>query len=89
MISHASERFWKSYQKLPFQLKSKAREVYVLGKKNSSHKILHFKQIHSDKQIFSVRITMNYRVLGVRNDEFMVWFWIGSQDDFNKMIAEL
>jgi hypothetical protein len=34
-----------------------------------------------------VRIDRDYRALGVRDGEEIVWFWIGSHADYDRVIA--
>ncbi|MFQ5559708.1 MAG: hypothetical protein ACE5FU_03860 [Nitrospinota bacterium] len=87
MISHTNSSFWKAYEKLSPLMKAKAREVYLLGEKNSGHNSLQFRQVHPEKPVYSVRIEKNHRVLGIRNGEYMIWFWIGSNDQFNELLA--
>jgi hypothetical protein len=36
-----------------------------------------------------VRITIEYRALGVRDADEIVWFWIGSHADYEKLISRL
>ncbi len=39
--------------------------------------------------IDSVRISLDHRALGVRAGEDIVWFWIGSHADYDKVISQL
>jgi hypothetical protein len=39
--------------------------------------------------LWSARITRNHRVLGVLEASTVIWFWIGSHDDYLRLIAEL
>jgi len=36
-----------------------------------------------------VRITRDYRALGVRDGEAIVWFWIGSHADYERLLTQL
>ncbi len=88
MISHTTERFRKAFRKLPKSVQRQAKEAYKLFSKNPYHPSLRFKQIHSQKPIYSVRVGLGYRAVGVRDGEEIVWFWIGSHADYDKLIAE-
>ena len=57
-------------------------------KLNNHHPGLHFKQIHYTKQIFSVRIGFSYRALGIIENDTIIWFWIGSHEDYNNLITQ-
>jgi hypothetical protein len=47
------------------------------------------KKVHTEQEIYSVRITEDYRALGVREGNTIVWFWIGSQDDYERLLRQL
>jgi hypothetical protein len=59
-----------------------------MWKENSHHPSLHYKQIHQKEPIFSVRIGLSYRALGIKEDEVMIWFWIGSHEEYNNLITQ-
>jgi len=75
--SQTTEKFWKAFAKLPAHVQRKARERYQLWKDNPSHPSLQFKQIHSSRPIFSVRVGIGWRAVGIKQDEIMIWYWIG------------
>ena len=66
MISVTTERFRKAYKDLPEQIKESARRAYKIWKENPKHTSLQFKQIHKTQAVYSVRINLAYRVLGVK-----------------------
>ena len=35
------------------------------------------------------RINLQYRALGIRDDDTIAWFWIGLHDDYDRMLARL
>lgn len=39
--------------------------------------------------IYSVRIALGWRAVGVKEGEHMIWFWIGSHAEYDKLIALL
>ena len=89
MNSKTTDRFWKSYAELPEDVKKKAKDAYKQFIGNPYHPSLHFKRIHSTRPIFSVRITINYRSIGLLKENEIIWFWIGSHSDYEKMIKTL
>lgn len=89
MKSHTTERFRKMLQQLPEQTKRQAREAYKLFQQNPYHPSLRFKQIHPTKPIYSVRISRDFRAVGARDEDEIVWFWIGSHTDYDKLIARI
>ena len=89
MISRTTDRFWECYRELPEQTRKEARKAYAAFKKNPYHPGLHFKRIHSTRPIFSLRITKDYRAIGIQEDERIIWFWIGSHGDYDKLVKQL
>jgi len=88
MKSETTLRFRKAYEHLPEQIKVSARRAYNLWKENPHHPGLQFKQIHKSQPIFSVRITLSWRALGVKEGNCIIWFWIGSHAEYDRLIAE-
>jgi hypothetical protein len=72
---------------LPEQVRRQAREAYKLFAQNPYHPSLHFKQVHPTRSIYSVRISIEYRALGVQEEGEIIWFWIGSHADYDKLIS--
>lgn len=89
MISITTERFRKAYSELPPHIQDSARKAYKLWKINPRHPSLQFKQIHNTKPIYSVRIALAWRSIGVKQSNTIIWFWIGSHADYDKMIDSL
>jgi mRNA-degrading endonuclease RelE of RelBE toxin-antitoxin system len=87
--SVTTEKFRRAYERLPENIKEAARQAYKLWKKNPSHPSLAFKLIHSTNPVYSVRIGLSYRAIGVKQKNTIVWFWIGSHADYDKMIKGL
>ena len=53
------------------------------------HPSLRFKKVHPTKPIFAVRISRDYRALGVRRNDSMIWFWIGSHAEYDQLRKRL
>jgi hypothetical protein len=83
-VTHrASRRFWRCYRGLPKQVRQLADRSYDLLKSNPAHPSLHFKTIG---QFRSARIGLHYRALAVEAGDDLVWFWIGSHADYDKLL---
>jgi hypothetical protein len=44
--------------------------------------------VHPSRPIYSVRIGIHYRALGVREGDDIVWFWVGSHDEYERLISQ-
>ncbi|MFN2455721.1 MAG: type II toxin-antitoxin system RelE/ParE family toxin [Pyrinomonadaceae bacterium] len=89
MTSRTTEKFWKAFAGLPPSTQRKARAAYQLWQHNPYHPSLQFKQIHARKPIYSVRVGIGWRAVGVKDDDTVIWFWIGSHADYDSLIAQL
>ena len=89
MKSTTTELFWKCYTKLPAATKKQAKQAYKLSLRDPYYPRLLFKRVHSTRPIFSVRITKDYRAVGVLQNNKIIWFWIGSHSDYNKLLKKL
>ena len=89
MISHTTQRFRKLLAQLPKEIQKQAREAYLQFEKDPYHPGLRFKRVHSKRPIYAVRISRDYRALGIQNDNEIIWFWIGSHSDYDKMLREM
>lgn len=89
MKSHATARFRKALDGLSERVRREAREAYTLFRQNPRHPSLHFKQIHPTKPIYSARVSLDYRAVGIRDGDDIVWFWIGSHEEYDKLVARL
>ena len=83
MKHYASPQFWRTYRQLPADVRALADKNFKLLKSDPKHPSLHFKKI--DK-LWSVRVGAHYRALGFDRPEGVVWLWIGSHADYDKLL---
>ncbi len=86
MKSRTTERFRKMMQGLPERVRRQARESYRVFAHDPYHPSLHFKRVHPTRPIYSVRVGLDYRAVGVRSGEEIVWYWIGPHSEYDKML---
>jgi mRNA-degrading endonuclease RelE of RelBE toxin-antitoxin system len=87
--SHTTRRFRAALAELPKEIQRQARQAYRLFQENPYHPSLRFKRIHPLKPIYSVRISLGYRAVGVLTGQEVVWFWVGSHADYDRLLAGL
>jgi len=76
--------FWETYQSLPEHVKRAARKSYQLWRESPFHPSLHFKCVNQEERIWSVRLTLRYRALGIMEGDTVTWFWVGSHEDYER-----
>ena len=84
MNHHATPEFWECYNKLPESVQQLADKNYELLKANSTHPSLQFKKVGN---YWSVRVGRRYRALAVEVDDGLLWFWVGSHADYDKLVV--
>jgi hypothetical protein len=82
--SRTTRRFREAFGVLPKPIQRRAREAYKTFLTDPYHPGLRFKRIHPSRPIYSVRIGRNYRALGIHEGDEIVWFWIGSHDEYDR-----
>jgi hypothetical protein len=87
--SHTTAGFRKALAALPASVRQQAREAYRLFKQNPQHPGLRFKRVHKTRSIYSARVNLDYRAVGVLDGDAIVWFWIGPHDQYMQLLKRL
>lgn len=82
MTPHQS--FGPCFNTLSAPIREQANKAFALLKANPQHPSLHFKKVG---RYYSARVSFNYRTLGVEATDGIVWFWIGTHADYDKLIG--
>jgi hypothetical protein len=85
--SRRTAPFRKAFDALPEPVREQARLAYRRFQENPNHPGLRFKRVHSSDPVYSVRVGIGYRAVGVLEDDVMVWFWIGSHAEYNGLLS--
>ncbi|MEW6713321.1 MAG: hypothetical protein AB1403_26105 [Candidatus Riflebacteria bacterium] len=80
-------RFWQHYQQLPKEVQQLADKNFDLLKSDPHHPSLHFKKVDDGRKLWSVRVGLQYRALGREKPDGIVWFWIGTHAEYNKLLS--
>lgn len=83
MKHHASPEFWQLFDALPESIRERARRGFEQLKSNPQHPSLQFKQVGRFR---SVRVGRRYRALGVEVQDGLIWFWIGTHAEYDKLV---
>ncbi|KYC38804.1 hypothetical protein WA1_34955 [Scytonema hofmannii PCC 7110] len=89
MKSRTTVRFRRAFADLPEQVQEQIRSAYRLFKQNPAHPSLRFKQVHPILNIYSARISKNYRAVGQIDGDTIIWFWVGSHAEYNRLLSQL
>lgn len=86
MISRINAEFRKHFRRLPSAIQTSARKAYQLWRQNPAHPSLQFKRIHNTEPLYSIRVALGWRALGLMDGDTITWFWIGSHADYDRLI---
>ena len=89
MRSFTQSAFWDAYRRLPDHVQRQARASYRFFASNPNHPSLDFKRVSQPRPVYSVRVSIDYRALGVLEEGDIVWFWIGSHNDYDKLLRRV
>src|SRR5262249_39755636 len=85
--SRTNQSFRRCFDARPSHVKALARAAYRRFSTDPMHPGLNFKRVPPHPDIYSIRIGIGYRALGVMpNSAEIVWYWIGSHADYDRMI---
>ena len=86
MISETTEDFWEQYYRLPQDIRRRARAAYQRFEVNPQHPGLRFKRVDPVEPLYSVRISANYRAVGILDEDVILWAFIGTHDDYERFL---
>ncbi len=89
MEHRAATDFWQAYQALPQDVRSRADKQFSLLQDNPQHPSVQFKKIgeRRGQEIWSARVTLNFRALAIKRPYGYLWFWIGDHNTYDTLIA--
>lgn len=80
----ASKRFWACLERLPVDVQELAHKNFALLRVDPGHPSLQFKRLGGGK-LYSARVGLHHRALGLTTAEGVHWFWIGSHADYDRL----
>ncbi len=86
MISKTTRAFWRCFDSLPDDVQLRTRRAYANWRVDPSHPGLNFKRVSRSQPVYSVRVSLAHRALGMLEKDTVIWFWIGSHDDYERLL---
>jgi hypothetical protein len=84
VIFRAAPAFWRRYHDLTSDVQSLADKTFALLKADPRHPSLQLKKIG---RFWSVRVGLRYRALGTDLADGILWFWIGSHAEYDRLVS--
>lgn len=89
MKSRTTTEFRKLFAALPKPIKEQTRAAYRQFKEDPSYPSLRFKKVHPELPIYSARISKSYRAVGQLDGDTVIWFWVGSHAEYDRLLEQL
>ena len=89
MKSSTTKDFRKRLNQLPMNVQEQANKSYALWKIEPYHSSLQFKRVSQRQPIYSARISLNYRALGLMEKGHIYWFWVGTHSEYDELLKRL
>lgn len=86
MESRATPAFWRSFGQLPADVQVRARIAYRTFASDPSYPGLRFKRVSASLPLWSARVSQEYRAVGQRRGGLIVWFWIGTHAEYDRLL---
>jgi hypothetical protein len=87
VISKVRPSFWRAYERLSPSVKGRAKMAWRFFERDPDHPSLRFKKLQARQDLWSVRITDQYRAVGARSGDTIEWIWIGTHNEFDNLFS--
>ena len=84
--SRTTRRFRRLFFELPLDVQRDAKRAYRFFQADPAHPGLQFKKLEGEDNVYSVRIGLAYRALGAMGTGRIVWYWIGSHSEYDRLV---
>ena len=89
MTSVTTEQFRQLYSKAPKERQNRIRRAYRLWSSDAKHPSLRFKKVQSTLPIYSARVDLDWRAVGILKNETVVWFLVGTHEHYEALLKTL
>ena len=83
-MHRTTPRFWRAFGRLPEAAQRVARRDFQLLSANPGHPSLRFKKVGA---FWLARVGRGYRALAVQDGGDFIWVWVGSHDEYDRLIG--
>jgi hypothetical protein len=87
--SVTTERFRRLYATAGELRQRQIKRAYKLWQENPAHPSIRFKKVHDTEPIYSARVDLDWRAVGVLQEDTLVWFWVGAHDEYAALLRRL
>ena len=89
MNSVTTELFRRLFAAAGPQRQEQIKRAYRLWQENPAHPSIRFKKVHNTEPIYSARVDLNWRALGLLEGQTVVWFWVGPHPEYEALLKRM
>ena len=89
MKSTTTEKFRLLFASASTERQLRIKGAYRLWKENPAQPSLRFKKVHPRLPIYSVRVDLDWRAVGMLEADTVVWFWVGPHSQYETLLKSL
>jgi hypothetical protein len=89
VTSSVTREFRRRLEQLPASVQDQAACAYALWRASPYHPSLQLKRVSQRQPVYSVRVGLGYRAVGLREAEHLYWFWIGSHAEYDELLRRV
>ena len=89
MKSSVTQEFRELLSQLLTEVQEQASRAYSIWRIDPYHNNLQFKRVSQRQPIYSARIGIGYRTLGLLENDQIYWFWIGTHAEYDGLFRRL
>jgi len=78
---------WNLFSALPDEIQKLAVKNYRLWRRSPNHPSLRFRRLQGRPDRFSVRVGDHYRAVGRLTEDTIVWIWIGTHAEYDRLVS--
>jgi hypothetical protein len=86
--SATTEKFRSLFAAAPPDRQARIKAAYRLWQANPAHPSLRFKKVHSRLPIYSARVDLDWRAVGLLRADTMLWFWVGPHPQYEVLLRK-
>lgn len=89
MTSIVTAAFLANLGQVPGPVRRQASRAYALWRADPFHPSLQFRRVSQRQPVFSARVGIGHRALGLRDGDTVTWFWIGSHAEYDSLLGRI
>lgn len=89
MKSVTTEKFRSLFATSSLVHQTRIKSAHALWAENPAHPSLRFKKVHPHLPVYSVRVDLDWRAVGLLDGDTLIWFWVGPHAEYEALLKSL